>query len=355
MSRLVPQFPSYTFPNHFSLVTGLYPEAHGIVSNAFFDPQRERFFYFTNATTTMHADFWNAEPIWNVNQEQGGKSGVLHYPGSDVAINGKHPSKYEAFTDQVTSKERINKMLQWMDEEPEQNLSVLYFDEVDHAGHVYGPDSREVMRSLKSVDRAIGDLLNQLKKRDNFDEYNIVIVSDHGMTEASDDKKIYLDKIIPFIAKMTVWADYGPIAAMIPKPEYKHHLGVILKRAIRKHRLPIRLYTKETMPKSYHYTNNDRIPEYVLEAKAGWTIDTSEVDWHPKGLHGYGHSVREMDGIFIGNGPAFRINAEPSYPMHSNLDVYPLMCQLLGIEAKSHNGTTRLIAHSTGTESQSVQ
>jgi ectonucleotide pyrophosphatase/phosphodiesterase family protein 5 len=294
----------------------------------------------------MHSTFWNAEPIWNTNQAQGGESAVLHYPGSDVEIKGRRPSHYVPFTDQISSKERVKLMQSWLEENPLVNLAVLYFDEVDHAGHLYGPDSREVNKALKSVDRAIGDFVAWIKRKGLHDEYNIVLVSDHGMTKAVDGKRIVLDKVVPNLGKMLQWSDFGPVTSMIPKPEYRHRLGIELKRAIRKHRLPVRLLTKSSMPAAYHYSRNERIPPYVLEAKKGSTIDVSSMEWHPRGLHGYGDSVRDMDGIFIANGPAFRKNPLPSYPFHSNLDVYPLMCQLLGIEPKPNNGTFELGMHS---------
>lgn len=117
-----------------------------------------------------------------------------------------------------------------------------------------------------------------------------------------------------------------------------------LKRAIKKHNLPVRLFTKESMPSAYHYTGNPRIPKIVLEAKEGWTIDTREMTWHPKGVHGYGRAARSMDGIFIGHGPAFRKNPiKASFPFHSNLNVYPLVCDLLDLVPERNNGTSALM------------
>lgn len=348
VSRLIPQFPSYTFPNHYSIVTGLYPESHGIVSNAFYDPSSERYFYFSDSSSTMHSNFWNAEPIWSTNQDQGGKSVVLHYPGSDVEIQGKRPFKFEPFAE-LPSFNRTKKMIQWLDDNPDANLAILYYDDVDHAGHVHGPDSDQVNRALQEVDAAIGDLIFKLKQRNCFDDYNIVIVSDHGMTRASNARRITLDRLIPNLNSMVAWSDFGPVASFIPKSGQEQRLGKVLKRAIRKHHLPVRMYTKETMPSAYQYSKNDRIPPFVLESKAGWSIDSSEVSWHPKGQHGYGRGVRDMDGIFIGSGEAFRKNAIPTFPFHSNLDVYPLMCQLLGIEPKPNNGTMQLSMKAIGT------
>lgn len=117
-----------------------------------------------------------------------------------------------------------------------------------------------------------------------------------------------------------------------------------LKRAVKKHNLPMRIFTEDTMPSAYHYTGNPRIPKIILEAKEGWTIDNKAAAWHPKGVHGYGRNARSMDGIFIGYGPAFRKNPrKESIPFHSNLNVYPLVCDLLDLVPEPHNGTSALI------------
>lgn len=265
---------------------------------------------------------------------------MLYWPGSDVEIGGARPFLYKDFDDSKSGYERVDAMLEWLDSHESINLAMMYFTDVDHAGHVYGPDSVETKDAIKAVDRAIGDLLARLKERNIYDQFNMVIVSDHGMVRASDSKKIFIDQLIPGLAEMLVWADFGPVAALIPKAKQALRLYSKLKEAIRMHKLPIKLYTKRTMPSAYHYTRNTRIAPFVLEARKGWTIDTKAVEWHPKGLHGYGRAVREMDGIFIGHGDAFRHSTGPEF--HSNLDVYPLVCNLLEIEPRAHNGTALL-------------
>lgn len=235
-------------------------------------------------------------------------------------------------------------MLKWVDEDPDYNLMALYLSEVDQAGHYHGPHSKQLHKSLEAVDKAIGKLLHGLKERNQLDGLNIVVVSDHGMTEASDDRKIFIDQYVPDLKELVGWADFGPIGAIIPKHGKTRILAYKLHRAIRQHKLPIKMYTKHTMPSRYHYTDNSRIPAIVLEAKRGWSIETTDVDWHPMGLHGYGDSVRDMDGVFIGSGPQFRGNEPPKYPYFSNLDVYPLITRILGIQANANNGTMALSA-----------
>ncbi len=269
---------------------------------------------------------------------------MLHWPGSDVAIKGKRPSLYEPFTDEITSEQRVNKILGWLDRNRDVNLAVIYLTEVDHAGHLNGPNSIELKHALQSADKAIGDLLKGLEVKGKIEDYNFVVVSDHGMSEASESRHIYLDQIIPTLNDLVLWSDYGPVTSLIPKKGHESELKSRIRAAIRKKHLPVRMFTEDNMPTAYKYAGNSRIAPIVLEAKMGWSVNSIEEKIKLNGLHGYGRSVREMDGILIANGPSFRKNPIPSYPFHSNLDVYPLLCQLLDIIPLPNNGTNTLSA-----------
>jgi ectonucleotide pyrophosphatase/phosphodiesterase family protein 5 len=267
----------------------------------------------------------------------------MFWPGSDVKINGKRPTRAKEYDEELTSQERVDHLLGWIDEEPDFNLMAVYFSEVDHAGHYFGPYSSQVQKTLEETDAAIGNLLAGLEKKDMLKDLNVVVVSDHGMTQGSDKRKLFIENYVPKLKKLIEWADFGPVVSIIPKRGYEKRLAWKIWKAIQKHELPVKMYTKKNMPRAYHYTENERIPPIILEARRGWTIDTNDSEWHPKGLHGYGDSCRDMDGIFIGSGPQFLPSEPPKYSYYSNLDVYPLLCNLLDIIPNPNNGTLALL------------
>lgn len=339
---LRPQFPSYTFPNHYSLVTGLYPESHGIVANAFYDPELDDFFSYTDQRNLREAKWWAAaEPIWNTIQAYGMKSATMFWPGSESEIGGRRPNYYRNYDERVTHSQRINQILKWISlpESQRPKFLSLYFSAVDDAGHGFGPDSAQLNAALKDVDYAVDLLITGLKNRALFDKINIIIVSDHGMVEVK--RHIYLDDLIEDLDERVEWVDYGPVASIQPIPGDEEGIYTKLKY-YQSRGMQFSVYRRDEMPARFHYRNNARIAPIVVVAEPGWIIGFRDSNWVPKGTHGYDPQVKEMQALFVGSGPDFPAGKEPIAGV-SNLDVYPLMMHLLNVPPKPNNGTLKLV------------
>ncbi|XP_066279729.1 ectonucleotide pyrophosphatase/phosphodiesterase family member 5-like [Branchiostoma lanceolatum] len=327
-------FVTVTWPNHFSLVTGLHAESHGMVANHMYDPDLdEQFHMYHNNEPRWYAE---AEPIWITNQRYGGKSGVLNWPGMEVRFNGSLPFRsLPEYNESMPYEHRIETMIQWFtDEENPINLGVLYFEEPDEVGHEYGPDSPELDRALEMLDRTVEYLIELLQSAGLFERMNVIITSDHGMAETSRDRVIELDRYLD--PSTYLWVDTTPVTAIWPLEHGvdREYIFAALDDA----HPNLQVYYKEDIPAQYHYRHNRRIMPVIAVADPGWTIvqniSTAVVI---KGQHGYNNSYLPMNPIFVAHGPAFRTNllSEP----FNNVDIYPLMCHILGIRPLPNNGS----------------
>ncbi len=190
---LIPIFPSKTFPNHYTLVTGLYPERHGIVSNSMIDPNLPGRFTLRDRVVQQDTRWWGGEPLWITSQQQGQLAATMFWPGSDVEIDGHRPRYYRTFENELPNEERVDQLLAWLDqpEATRPTFLTLYFSTMDNAGHDGGPDSPEVGEAAAIVDRAIARLVNGVRAQGLESRVNYVLVSDHGMAAAlarADDR-----------------------------------------------------------------------------------------------------------------------------------------------------------------------
>lgn len=334
---LQPSFPSLTFPNHYTLVTGLYPDHHGVVNNTMYDRELGKF-SLSRHDAVRDGRWWNGgEPIWVSADKAGLKTATMFWPGSEARIHGHRPDYWEPYDGKVTADQRVDKILGWLDlpaaERPD--FLTLYFDHVDHAGHRYGPDTPQVDAAIKHVDQALGRLVDGLKQRHLFKHMNIIVVSDHGMASTPRKNVILLDKVID-LDQVHVVA-MGILAGVIPKPG---HADSVAAKLLKPHP-HMTCWRKADIPARYHYGSNPRIPPLDCLAEDGWQISSTRALAHRKfplslGNHGYDNSDPNMRALFIAHGPAFRKGETvPSFP---NVDVYPLMTHLLGIKAQPNDG-----------------
>ena len=348
-----PQFPSYTFPNHFSLVTGLYPESHGIVGNAFYDPKLGEYFSYNDQKDLRESKWWLAEPIWNAVQRFGMKSATMFWPGSESSILGRRPNYFKTYDGNVSTDERVDQVLKWLDlpEKERPKFISMYLSLVDDAGHMFGPDSERLNYALKEADSGIERLLIGLKEREIDQLVNLIVVSDHGMIEIKNEERfhIYLDDLIPEMKERLQWVDYGPMASIIPVEGEEDSIISELKAA-QIQGVPFMVYKRDELPLEYHYTKSDRIAPIILVAKKGYVIDLRGGDWVPRGAHGYDPNLPEMQALLIATGPQFRDSRHSAgrrinraVQGVSNLDVYPLMMTLLKIPSSPNNGTLTLV------------
>ncbi|EAW14238.1 alkaline phosphatase family protein [Aspergillus clavatus NRRL 1] len=368
---MLPSFPSVTFPNHFTLVTGLYPESHGIVGNTFWDPAMKEDFYYTNQSISMQPKWWNAEPIWMTAEKHGLKTGIHMWPGSEAHIGGVDPTYLDKFNDSEKLSRKVDRILELLDlpgpeaetrvDKERPRLIAAYVPNVDADGHKYGPNSTEIRSTIIEVDNMLADLVSGLQDRNLTDIVNLVIVSDHGMASTTTERLIQLDDFIDLdlVDRIDGW----PLRGIRPRrPENLQTLQDQLENMALQYADAVEIYTREMMPQRYHFTRNDRIAPLWVIPKAGWAIVerpgfdiqdalTTGKTYHPKGIHGYDHEHPLMRAIFIARGPAFPHPPNSRLEAFQNTNVYNLICDSLGVEPLPNNGTLRLPLRPVGLHS----
>ncbi|KAF7666129.1 hypothetical protein LDENG_00120020, partial [Lucifuga dentata] len=344
-----PIYPTKTFPNHYSIVTGLYPESHGIVDNKMYDVTKNTSFSLKTAEK-FNPQWYQGEPVWLTAMQHNLKTGTFFWPGSDVAINGKFPDFYKIYDKSITFEKRVSTLFDWISlpqgERPD--FYTLYLEEPDSSGHRYGPASNAVIQALQNVDKILGMLMDGLKERNLHRCVNVIVVSDHGMEEASCEKAAfvssYQDNTDDFIVIQ------GPAARIRPRrlPEdffSFDYEGLVKNLSCRTPGQPMRPYLKENLPKRLHFANNVRIERGHLYMKQAWqaALHPKEIKYCTGGFHGSDNLFTNMQAIFVGHGPGLKHGAV--VPPFENIEVYNLMCDLLGIPPAPNNGTHGSLNH----------
>jgi predicted AlkP superfamily pyrophosphatase or phosphodiesterase len=338
--RLIPSYPTKTFPNHYTLVTGLYPGHHGIVANSIRDPGTGRLFGLSARTEVGDPMWWGGEPIWVTLARAGGKAAPYFWPGAEAPIGGRHAEYWMPYDGAVTPAERVDRVLGWLDLPPADRPSfiTLYFSDVDTAGHWFGPESAEVVQAMRRVDAALGQLLSGLDARRLIGTVNLVVTSDHGMAESSRRRVIVVDDLVP--AADGIIVDLDPTLGVWPHAGREEALYQRLANAHPRQRV----YRRAETPAGWHYRDHPRIPPIVGVADEGWSIlrraRLSEAfSRTPQGIggaHGYDPRVTSMHTLFVAAGPAFRQGAVVA--PFENVSVYEALCRALGLTPRPHDG-----------------
>ena len=334
---LIPVFPSKTFPNHITQVTGLYPENHGIVSNRMYDAQFDEYYSIGAASESVRDGKWyDGEPIWVTARKQGLASAVMYWPGSEAEILGMRPDFYFAYDGQIKVSARIEQVLEWIaspSNAPE--LILMYLGDIDRVGHRFGPNSSEMSSALVTLNSQLSQLFSEIQNLGYSDKLNLVVVSDHGMEEISRDKVIFLDDYIAMDQVEVI--NWSPILELIPL-----HGNLDSTYAVMKNIPHMQVFKKRETPDSWHFKNNSRITPLVAVADLGWSITSHDYFLkHPAaftgGTHGYPVKAKSMHGIFIASGPSFASNKETSSV--KAVDIYELLCYLLQIQPSENQGS----------------
>jgi predicted AlkP superfamily pyrophosphatase or phosphodiesterase len=334
--RLVPSFPSLTFPNHYTIVTGLYPEHHGIVSNTMVDPALGRFAIGDNPAVRDGA-WWGGEPIWNTAERQHERAAPMSWPGSEAPIGNMRPSWWKKFDGNQPRAEKVREILALLALPPDSapRLITQYFPDVDHQGHTYGPDAPQTDSAIAQVDSAIGAIVNGISRLGLAGRVNIIVLADHGMTALSKARSVYLDDYVSLDSMVVV--DVGAVTSIAPKAGHERYVYERLHGA----NPHLAVYRKSEVPARFHYSANPRIPAIVAIAEEGWTVT-----WHARersfssalgGSHGFDNLLPSMGALFVASGPAFRsgVVVKP----FQNIHVYDLMAHLLGLRPAPNDGT----------------
>ncbi len=338
---MTPSYPSLTFPNHYTIATGLYPNHNGIVANTIYAPEFNETFSMSKREEVGNGRWWLGEPIWVTAEKQGQRSAPLFFPGSEAEIAGKRPSYWKAFDDNFPNLERIDMVLNWLDKPRAERptMITLYYSDVDHGGHDAGPDSEDVKQAIERVDQAMNRLVEGLKARGIFDRVNLVIVSDHGMARMDPRDVVVLDDYFPAEqAQRVVWN--SAMAQIFPKPGMEEAIYSALKT-----KAPhVAVYRKAEIPARFHYGTSQRIGEIVVMADEGWALSSRE-RYRPvpasesikyRGGHGFDNQLESMRALFIGHGAAFKKGqlVEP----FANVDLYNVMAKILKLKPAPNDG-----------------
>lgn len=327
-----PSFPSKTFPNHWTLVTGKVPDHHGIVGNRMEDPRRPGQMF---SMASKDPFWWNeAKPIWTTAEEQGVRTATMFWPGSEVELDDTRPGDWWPFNQSVSNDRRLAAVLDWMRRpaETRPRFVSLYFDTVDSAGHRYGPaPSPELNAAIAEVDARIGDLVDGLAAMGQ--PADIVVVSDHGMAATGPDRVFDLDTVLaPDLYHLVVAGNYAGIE---PLADNKAQVEAAFL-APHDH---MQCWKRQNIPARLNYGSNPRVPPIICLPETGWLAISGSAGTavHAGGGHGYDNASPEMAAIFIANGPD--IAKAGRLATFDNVDVYPFLSRLLDIRPEPSDGT----------------
>ena len=338
-----PAFPSWTFPNHYTLVTGWYPEDHHIVDNSIYDSAAHETLTMSSAA---HASWWHwrGEPIWVTAARHGLKTATMFWPASEAVIDGYRPTYWRAYNESLPDTARVSQILRWLDLPSKQRpaFMTLYFSAVDHAGHRHGPWSVETRRAVIHIDSMIGALVLGLKRRHLDHEVNIIVVADHGMTAVNRTRTVALSDVLDVNTVITS-EEKGSYLWVQPTGGDQTQTLAALRR------LPhVRVYSRGAIPPALHAREDPGHFPILLLADDGWSIFKSRsvlssslshiaASAFEMGQHGYDPAYRSMQALFLADGPSFRSGTH--LPLFDNVDVYPLLAYLLRIPPAPNAGT----------------
>lgn len=334
---MTPSYPSLTFPNHYTLVTGLRPDHHGVIHNSMSDATIGKF-KVADRDAVGDTRWWSGgEPIWIGAQKAGLRSATLFWPGSEAPIHGLRPNRWRPFDAKVDENARVDEVLGWLGEpaSTRPHVATLYFDALDHEGHEHGPNSPEAREAMVRIDAAIGRLLDGLAARDQLEHVNLIVVSDHGMAEVVPGHRIAVEDMVT--PEQAVVTSVGQSIGIAPNPGFE---AQVERRLLGAHD-HYDCWRKSELPARWHYGTHPRVPPIVCQMHEGWDAIEGEklrsaTKVQTRGSHGFDPALESMRAIFLARGPAFKRGA--TIPAFDNVDVYPLLARLIGISPAHNDG-----------------
>lgn len=333
---LRPAFPTKTFPNHYTIATGLYPDHHGIIANHFYNPTLKAFFSI-RSDSKYDPRFYGGQPIWNVLKRNHIRTASYFWPGSDVPINGMQPDIWKRYDAKATFSQRIDSVAAWFDlpEAQRPHFVTLYFEQPDLDGHHHGPMSAAVGRRVTRMDSLLGVLRAKLARTKAGGKIDIILLSDHGMAATSTARLVNLSGFPRRWASLKVMG--SPLLFVKAKPGAYEKLKAYLKR------IPhTQLFFKGHAPRRLHYGSNPNELDFTLVADLGWTLTMAKNPRSPNaGNHGYDNRNKEMDAIFYAVGPDFKQHYRMA--RFENVNVFPLILKIFHLKGPKVDGSTKLV------------
>jgi len=326
-----PSYPSLTFPNHYTLVTGLRPDRHGIIDNRMRDPVLGGF-ALADRNAVGDGRWWeDGEPLWATARRYGLRSATLFWPGSEASIRGVRPDDWRPFEYGLAHGTRVATVLGWLDRPAatRPRLVTLYFEDVDAAGHRYGPQAPETREALRRVDAAIGALVAGLDARGQRGQVNLVVVSDHGMADIHPDRTQYVEDL-PGIDDADV-VHLGSQAGFNPRPGREAALEAAL---VGRHGA-LECWRRDAIPARFRFGTHRRVPAIYCQADTGWRVESRTMQARAGGApphfgaHGFDPAEPVMAALFVADGPGLADATE--LPAFDNVHLHPLLLALLGL------------------------
>jgi len=331
---VIPAFPTKTFPNHYSMATGLYPDNHGIVANNFYCPQLNLAFRLGDRTTVENPVFYGGEPIWVTAEKQGLITASYFWVGSEAPVKGIQPTFWKRFDSNTRLSAQIDTVIYWLNlpVEKRPRLITLYSHQPDSHGHDYGPDAPEVDNMLVYLDSLVGDLKAKLSRLPIAGQINLIVTSDHGMTQLSAERFVDLSQHV-----RRNWFERvhggNPLLLLQPVEGMKDSVYNILRNVDN-----LQVWRSGHLPERLNYGNNPRTLDLIVLADSTWSLG-----WNPprenfsnEGGHGWDNAKKDMHTVFYAMGPAFRSNH--LHPPIKVVDLYPLIAQILGLKPATVDG-----------------
>lgn len=326
---MLPSYPSLTFPNHWTLVTGLRPEHHGIVRNSFYDPARKETYSYKESKTNADGTWYSGTPLWSLAEQQGMRAASFFWPGSEAEVAGERPDDYVHFLDTLPDEQRIDQVLKWLALPAAQrpHLITLYYSNTDHAGHKYGPDSAEETEAVHHVDALMGELRKRLDATGL--PVDMVVLADHGMVRI-DPEWIQFDTYADLShTRVQEWLLYPDSEAETEK----------VYQQFRAHPDPrFSVYRRKDVPAELHYSASARIGDPVLIPNGPYIGHAHASNTVPSpGDHGYDPAkLTAMRALFVANGPDIKPGVQ--LPVFPNIDVYDFIARLLDLKPVANDG-----------------
>lgn len=325
---LVPVFPTLTFPNHYSIVTGMYPGHHGLLGNTIYDPVFEATYSMGNREEVENPRWYGGEPLWVTAETQGMVAASYFWVGSETAVMGVRPTFWKPYDGRTTHEARVDSVLAWLELPPARrpHLVTLYFSAVDDAGHRHGPESPEVAAAVAEVDAALGRLLDGLERLPIADSVNVVLVSDHGMAQTDTAQAVVVTDLVE-LPEGTRSLSSGPLLMLWTDEAATDSLDALLDEMLP---ASVRSYTREELPEAWHFAGHRRTPPLTLVAESPALVGLPRHFERPwAGAHGYAPSDPTMHGIFLAAGP--QVRPAGRIEAFESVHVYPFLSALLGL------------------------
>ncbi|WP_026966979.1 alkaline phosphatase family protein [Algoriphagus terrigena] len=334
---LIPSFPTKTFPNHYTIATGMLPEHHGLVDNSFYEPFKDQVYTMGNRDIVQDGYWYGGTPLWVLAENNGIKAVSYFFVGSEAPVQGIRPSEYFDYDGRVPNLTRISKVFEWLQlpdaERP--RFIALYFSDMDDVGHAYGPSNDEKLSErLTTLDHELGALFEGIK---SFDlPINVIIVSDHGMADVQKDKLINLDELTEGVQARIV--NNGALAHVHLEDKSDHKAAIELIQSRSAH------ITIDDLEENENYTDVSRFPQrigdFLIVPELGYYLADNRgmmryqnraalLKTDVFGEHGFSPRNKDVWGIFYANGP--QIKSENQIDAFQNIHIYPMICKLLGL------------------------